>query len=249
MPVGLVSYASNGSVQIDETHYCLSLKVKGTATATLTHPASSIDSSNDIRYVDISYASEDAPVFAIRIAEASPVMSAGVIAVTKSGNNWTFRVCVTGAKSQTFTFNYYIYDRPDWISSPGSGIALRDANLKPIFNSNNPVMIVRGQQSGDYGVGRTYAFACTAVIRLFHEIVDNTPNGFLTLESVEFDGAYCTSTGVQRVVKTVWGNVSGGPNPPSLSPGAGLDGWGGGGVNPAISYDDAVFSVIDVTNQ
>lgn len=249
MPVGILSLAENGSVQIDETHYCLSLKQKGSAVANLSHPVNYAGSTTVLRYVDITYSSPDNPVLAIRLMETNPAMYAGIVATQRIGNNWTFRVCVAGLPSQSFTFDYYIYDRPDWISYPGQGVALRDAGLKPIFNSNNPVMIVRGQQSGNYIAGRRYAFALTSAIVYRHEIVDNTPEGFITLETMEFYGAYCTNSGVQRLVKVIWGNLANGPNPPSYAPGSGLNGWGGGGMNSPGSYEDSVFSVIDVTNQ
>lgn len=248
MPVGLFSSATNGSTQIDDTHFCLSLKSKGTATATITHPTSE-PATKTLRYVDVVYTSPDAPVFAIQLPETTPIMCAGVIAISRSGNVWTFRVGVMGQSGQNFSFNYFIYDRPDWITSGGSGIALRDASLKPIFNSNQPVMVVRGQQSGSYGSGRSYAFACIGVINYFHEVFDNTPEGFISTETMRFDGAYCTPTGVQRVSSTLWGALWNGETSPRFSPGAGLNGWGGGDVNGFIDYGDTVFSVIDVTNQ
>lgn len=249
MPVGLISISENGTVQIDENHYCLSMKAKGSATASVMHPASVSGYSKELRYVDVAYNSPDAPIFAIRLLERSPVVVAGVSATTRVGDLWTFRVCVLGTPPQSFAFDYYIYDRPDWITAPGNGIALRDADLKPIFNSNNPVMVVKGQQSGDYGAGRTYAFACTGIINYFHEIIPNTPSGFLTTEVVRFIGAYCTSSGVQRSDEIVWGDILGGDSPPRFNPEPGLGGWGGGGLNPALDYTDTVFSVIDSTNQ
>lgn len=248
MATGVLSIAENGSIQVDTQHYCLSLKAKGSAVASTPHPVSDPAYTTRMRYVDIAYTSEDAPILAIRLPQASPIMVGGIVATTRVGNLWTFRVVVAGDQSQTFSFQYFIYDRPDWITSPGRGIAARDpVTLKPLFNSNNPVMLTRGQQSGEYGIG-TYAFACVGVINYFHEVTDLTPTGHISTEKMEFTGAYCTSSGVYRVKKTIWGEVYSGITPPRFSPGAGLNGWGGGEVNGFINYDDSAFNVVDVAN-
>ncbi|MGN6064876.1 hypothetical protein [Brevundimonas diminuta] len=246
MPVGFQSVTSAGVVQIDENYLCLSLRQKGEATASTAHPMS-LGSTWVMRYHDLTFTSPDVPILALRVAEASPVVMAGVIAVTRSGNNWTFRVLVVGQSSSSFLFQYWLFDRPSAPIGNGFGLIVRGADGKVVFNSNDPVLRVVGQGAGNYGSGKTYAFAYNALINYFHDIVDNTPNGWLTTETVAAWGCYCTSTGVARVQRTVYGDVLRGPAQPRFSPGSGLDGWGGGGLNYGYPPAEMSLLVIDVT--
>ena len=244
MPVGFRAVTAAGVVQIDESHLCLSLRAKGSATASIAHTMSQ-GATWLLRYRDLTFTSADAPIVALRVTEANQYT--GVIAVTRSGNVWTFRILVIGQATNSFQFQYWIFDRPSAPSVSGFGLIVRDAANRVVFNSNDPVIRVVGQAPGDYGAGRTYAFAYSSVINYFHEIVDNTPTGFLTLENIQAWGCRATTTGVQRVQQTIYGNVLNGEAPSRFAPGAGLNGWGGGDVNYGFAPADMSMLVLDVT--
>lgn len=244
MPVGFRAVTGAGVVQIDENHLCLSLRAKGALTATAAHVMSQ-GSTWLLRYRDLTFTSADVPIVAVRVTEANQY--AGVIAVTRSGNVWTFRVLVMGQATNSFQFQYWIFDRPSAPTSSGLGLIVKDGANRVVFNSNDPVIRVVGQGPGDYGSGRIYAFAYSSVINYFHEIVDNTPTGWLTLESIQAWGCRATPTGVQRALQTVFGNVLNGDAPPQFAPGSGLNGWGGGDVNYGFAPAEMSMLVLDVT--
>jgi len=244
MPVGFRAVTGAGVVQIDENHLCLSLRAKGAATATAAHVMSQ-GSTWLLRFHDLTFTSADAPIVAVRVTEANQY--AGVIAVTRSGDVWTFRILVMGQATNGFQFQYWIFDRPSAPAASGLGLIVEDASSRVIFNSDDPVIRVVGQAPGDFGSGRIYAFAYSSVINYFHEIVDNTPTGWLTLESIEVWGCRATSTGVQRAQQTIYGNVLNGDAPPQFAPGAGLNGWGGGDVNYGFAPAEMSMLVLDVT--
>lgn len=244
MPVGFRAVTGADVVQIDENHLCLSLRVKGALTATEAHVMSQ-GSTWLLRFHDLTFTSADAPIVAVRVTEANQY--AGVVAVTRSGDAWTFRVLVMGQSANSFQFQYWIFDRPSEPAISGFGLIVKDATNRVVFNSNDPVIRVVGQGPGDYGSGRIYAFAYSSVINYFHEIVDNTPTGFLTLESIQAWGCRATPIGVQRTLQTVYGNILNGEAPPQFAPGSGLNGWGGGGVNYGFAPAEMSMLVLDVT--
>jgi|GEM_PF-2173330 len=244
MSVGFRSITAGSTLQIYDNHLCLSLRAKGATTATAAHTMSQ-GGTWLLRYHDLTFINADAPIVAVRVTEANQY--AGVIAVTRSGNVWTFRVLVMGQATNSFQFQYWIFDRPSAPMASGLGLIVKDASNRVVFNSNDPVIRVVGQAPGDYGSGRIYAFAYSSVINYFHEIVDNTPTGWLTLESIQAWGCRATPTGVQRALQTVFGNVLNGDAPPQFAPGSGLNGWGGGDVNYGFAPAEMSMLVLDVT--
>lgn len=201
------------------------------------HPASSTYFNTKAYYADITVSSADIP----HIAIYGPAMY-GVIACSKSGNNWTFRI--VGASNSTIgnpPITWFQFDAPVSLAS-GSGAEIYDGSGKCMYSTSCPPIDVasfRGSGLGDYSEislpsNRKYASIFTAKISLTETQDVYTNLEIVTYWTYDFIGAYCEvnpSPYDASVKRCGFGNtaINAGTNQGSHSPtypAGDLGGWG-----------------------
>lgn len=240
MPAGFEAYTENGGVvQIDDRYPVMCLRYTGAATVVNRHPASALGNSSLIaKTVDITVSAED-PQFFIQ----GPGRY-GVIAITKSGSQWTFRVIGYDDKP---TFNYFIFDRPTTTPANGAGLEVFDAQGKIVFSSLWRPMAVAGfstmGNTDQLPSGRSYAFgfgSCITLQETSETFTDQSIYTFWTYRLVTASTAPQPGSSVLagRVFDDpIAGGVNQGGQAPSYPTGD-LGGWGA----------DSTLTVIDVTD-
>jgi hypothetical protein len=223
MPSGFQSFtADTGVVQIDENYFNLAFRVKGTFTATITHPSSP---AGVLKYVDIAYTGET-PLFAFRVDGS--IAFGCVIAVTRSGAgpvyDWVFRVCVWG---DVFTGTYYIFDRGLPVSSSGFGLEVYDAAGKLVYTSLYPMLKMRAFTNSEASIdsGRTWAVSVGGYITY-----TQSTEVFTDLEQETTTTWFCrlarqTASGGTLDTKSLGSDVTEGGGG-AYNPGGDLGAWG-----------------------
>lgn len=238
MPAGAVFFTeATGVLQIDENYPVLCLRYMGSATVVNRHPASLNFASFIAKTVDITVTAED-PQFFLQGAGRF-----GVLAITNSGNQWTFRVI---GYDDAPTFNYFIFDRP--ISSPaGAGLEVRNAQGAVVFSSLYRTMVVSGfttgGQTSQLTSGRSYAYGFGSRITLqeYSEVfTDQTTYTYWTYRLKT--ASTMPQPGTTAIFGTVYEDaIAGGADQGGQSPSyptGDLGGWGA----------DSTLTVIDVTD-
>lgn len=167
MAVGAQIYNDSGVIQIDDQYTNLCLRQTGTATVVNRHPASLNSHAYIAMTVDITYVGQAASSPIIAMHGTGTGGAFGVIATSRSGNTWTFRVI---GYQHLPTFNYFIYDIPSATGS-GAGFEVYKADGSIAFSSfYRPLSVVGVMQSEGIGInltqGRQYAVAFNSEIAL-----------------------------------------------------------------------------------
>ena len=245
MAVGAQIYNDSGIIQIDDQYTNLCLRQTGTATVVNRHPASQYSNVNIAMTVDITYSGPagTSPIIALHGTGTGGAF--GVIATSRSGNTWTFRVI---GFQHNPTFNYFIYDVPSATGS-GAGFEVFKADGTVAFSSFYRPLSVAGflVQEGigmNLTQGRQYAIAFNAEIRL-ETFEDHHTNGsvwtYYTHQCIAagvFNNA--NSNGKYEAIITssaiAGGVYQGAPNIPL--PGGDLGSWGSASAGIVIDVTD-----------
>lgn len=240
MPVGFEARTESGNViQIDENYPVLCLRYTGSATVVNRHPASLNQSAFVAKTVDITVTGES-PQFFIQASSGR----FGVIAVSQTGNQWTFRVI--GFEDQP-TFTYFIFDRPIVTASGAAALEVRNAQNQVVFSSLWRPMVVAGFTTGNQTAqlpgGRAYAYGFGSRITLQEYSETFTDQSVWTYWTYRLATASAAAQpGSSAIYGTVFddaiaGGVNQGGQSP-VSPSGTLGGWGA----------DSTLTVIDVTD-
>ncbi|GLV22019.1 hypothetical protein TomMM35A_18720 [Sphingobium sp. TomMM35A] len=145
MPWGArVSNASTGSVQIDNSYRNLGLLSK----FTITTNAAGYSGIGRVATFLVSMPDDEAPVVGFSCSDDFAFFDG----VTRSGNDWTFRIGVGGTSGYPDrTFTIYVFGRPQGSVAPGWGMRVRDASGRVTFDSRFKYMKVHSVLTGSYG--------------------------------------------------------------------------------------------------
>ena len=134
MSAGLQIVNNNGVVIIDENYPCLTLRTKGTMTASLQGGA----------YIASFTTAADLPVVAFYSAGGPCTIRSRI----NSGGNWTFTVVTTG----TYTIEWYLFDRPQYAAGTNVGLQVFDASGVLVYTSSafNSIYLDQYNQTSTY---------------------------------------------------------------------------------------------------
>lgn len=164
MAFGAQIFGSDGKLQADDIFFNLTLKTKGSGTATVQY-------GDFNRLATLTVTNATMPMVALRVLRnrSDPsgwMRGATIINTTRSGNDWTFTILIYDNANLNYKFDYWVYDKPPAGLPSGWGIWLG--------NGPGNTTLLNGQPILDLSSGATNAFVAYSGISYQENYVFDT---------------------------------------------------------------------------
>lgn len=270
MAFGSYFLGDSGAVQIDDNYKCLVCVQKSTYTfnwssITLVAGTSENTAGNwrGIPTFTFTSINKQKPLLFLRPINCS----SGIVQVTKTGNNYTWVVAIlpdnydygNPPSNPSCSVNLYVFDTlPDTPSTSGWGLEIYNSSGHVVFNSNYPILNIKGTDVGNYTSGRTYAFYQPELIREAVDFgtdiieINNSPDPPTYQNVSYYVWGYATwyisdgKVAIKHYSKYIDGDFNKPSSSTMTSPGG--DSPSGNGYNIYFCSYPSGFLVADVTN-